>query len=344
MVLLPVYTTLMYPVSIKLFQTVFEIILLTTLIIVASSAFAPSVLAQSFATTPVNIFGDGDPANGIEDDREKILGGRRRGVSLADQRMNAGTIKCDGKIRGTAMVVDTREFAPNLSGVVLVSAAHILFDLEEGVRFKRCEFHFLALGELARYRVEIDLGKVGMGEFNPLMATNGLQFGEGDWVFLYAPKTWRGYDPNEALILRDFAFSQMESYRQAGGEMRLIAFDSSTGTISVSRDCTVIKSTVGDLGGGAWDGQLLDDCDSASGASGGGIVAVLDNKQYLIGIRNGSHWSDDEFPGKDFPNGPPDGAIWNLHSNTNFGRAIDAHIMQKLQEFTRNLEQLELGF
>jgi hypothetical protein len=316
-----------------------QILLTTSLLLVTSPVFA-----QVFDSAPVNIFGDGNPNNGVEDSRQQVLGGRRRGVSLADRRMNAGTIKCDGKIRGSAMVIDTREFAPNLNGAVLVSAAHVLFDLEKGERFKRCEFHFLALGELARYRVKIDLVNTGMGNFDPLMATEGLEFGEGDWVFLYVPKTWRGYDPNEALVLRDFSFSQMESYRQSGGELRLVAFDSSSGTISVSRDCTVIESRADDLGGGGWAGQLLDDCDSGSGASGGGIVAVLDNKQYLIGIRGGSHWSEQEFPVTEYPNGPPEGALWDLHSNTNFGRAIDAQIMQVLQEFTRALEQLEAKF
>jgi len=336
--LIPVYTMLMYPDLQKRFRAASKLVLLAFVLMIASSAFA-----QSYVETPVNIFGDGDPANGVEDDRQQILGGRRRGISLADQRMNAGTIKCDGKIRGTAMVIDTREFAPNLSGIVLVSAAHVLFDLEEGVRFKRCEFHFLALAELARYRVKIDLGNVRMGDFDPMMATDGLQFGEGDWVFLYAAKAWRGYDPNEALALRDFAFSKMESYRNKGGELRLIAFDSSAGIISVSRNCTVIESASGDLGGGGWQGQLLDNCDSGGGASGGGIVAVLDNRQYLVGIRGGSHWSDEVFPSKDFPAGPPDGAIWDLHSNTNFGRAIDAQLMQELQQFARNLEQIEAG-
>ena len=336
--LLPVYTMLMYPALQKCIRSPSKLILLATLLAIASP-----LLAQSVDATRVNIFGDGDPANGVEDDRQQVLGGRRRGISLMDQRMNAGTIKCDGKVRGTAMVIDTREFAPNLNGVVLVSAAHVLFDLEEGQRFKRCEFHFLALAELARYRVKIDLGNIGMGDFDPMMATDGLEFGESDWAFLYAPRAWRGYDPNEALELRDFTFSQVEYYRQMGGELRLIAFDSNTGAISVSRNCTVIESAPGDLGGGGWKGQLLDDCDSAGGASGGGIVAVLDNKQYLVGIRSGSHWSDEVFPAEDFPEGPPDGAVWNLQSNTNFGRAIDAQLMQELQEFTRGLEQIEAG-
>ncbi len=317
----------------------------TRLLLIALMASVTfSVSAREARNVQVNIFGDGNPENGVEDSREQILGGRRRGISLADQRMNAGTVKCDGKIRGTAMVLDTRMFAPGLKGVVLASAAHVLYDLEEMKRFKRCEFHFLALGELRKYRTKIDLKKVRMGDFDPSMATAGLGFGEGDWSFLYVPRPWRGYDPDEALTAHDFSFSQSESYRQSGGELRLIAFDSSAGVISVSRDCTVIESDDSDLGGGRWKGQLLDDCDSGGGASGGGIVAVVQQKQYLVGIRSGSHWNAQEFPASKYPFGPPDGAVWNKNSNTNFGRAIDAHILQELQRFAQFLERSETVF
>ena len=315
------------------------ILLLPLLVLIASQ-----VDAQSYRATPVNVFGDGDPTNGVEDSRVQVLGGRRRSISFADQRMNAGTLKCDGKIRGTAMVIDTRDYVPELKGVVLASAAHVLFDLEEGTLFKRCEFHFLALSGLDRYKAKIDLTQTRMGDFDPSMPTQGHEFGEGDWVFIYAPKPWKGYDPGEALILKDFSFSQMESYQQSGGELRLIAFDSSAGVISVSKDCTVIESGVGDLGGGSWAGQLLDDCDSGGGASGGGIVAVTGREHYLVGIRSGSHWNEEFFPVLDYPNGPPDGALWDRNSNTNFGRAIDAKIIQKLQQFTRDIGSKEAGF
>ena len=298
-----------------------------------------SVNALTFRTIPVNIFGDGNPENGIEDSRQQLMGGRGRGGKLEDQRMNAGTIKCDGKIRGTAMVIDTRDFAPTLKGAVLASAAHVLYDLNKKKRFRRCEFHFMALGELARNRAKIDLNKIRTGDFDPLKATQGPEFGEGDWAFLYVPRPWKGFDQDEAITPRDFSFSQMESYRQSGGELRLIAFDSSLGVIGVSRNCTVIESTGDDLGGGSWKGQLLDDCDSAGGASGGGIVAVLQQQHYLIGIRSGSHWSEQDFPASEYPQGPPDGAIWNRQSNTNFGRAIDTYILQELQEFTHILEK-----
>ena len=306
------------------------------------AAFSAS--GQTVEIDPVNIFGDGNPDNGVEDSREQVMGGRRRHISLADQRLNAGTVKCDGNIRGTAMVVDTREFAPGFKGVVLASAAHILYDLDKKQRFRRCEFHFLALHELSRYRAKIDLKNVRMGDFDPMESTGELGFGEGDWVFLYIPRPWKNFNRDETLALRDFSYLQIESYQQSGGEFRLIAFDSSTRVISVSRNCTVIESSGDDLGGGAWKGQLLDDCDSAGGASGGGIVAVMNQQQYLIGIRSGSHWSKKIFPAGEYPLGPPDGSVWDRHSNTNFGRAIDAHLLGELNEFIQGLVDSRASF
>jgi hypothetical protein len=289
----------------------------------------------------VNIFGDGNPKNGVEDNREQVLGGWKKGRGLADQRLNAGTVKCDGKNRGTAMVVDTHEFADGLKGVVLASAAHVFYDLEKNRYFKRCEFHFLALGELSGYRAKIDLNNVRMGDYDPATAIEAMDFGEGDWAFVYVPRPWRNFSPGEAAGLRDFSSLQLESFQQSGGEFSLIAFDASEGVISASRNCTVIESGHDDLGGGSWKGQLLDDCDSADGASGGGIMAVISGQQYLVGIRNGSHWSEKEFPVNEYPHGPPDGSVWSRHSNTNFARSIDAYLIYQLRIFIQAIEMKE---
>ena len=293
--------------------------------------------ARDLQAIPVSIFGDGDPTNGVEDNRQPALRGHRRGAPPPDQRMNAGTIKCDGKIRGTAMVIDTREFAPGLKGAVLASAAHVLYDLDKRQRFKRCEFQLLALAELRRYHAKIDLRQLRMGKYDPYQATDGPEFGEGDWVFMYVPKPWIGFNPAQALVPNIFSFAKMESFQQSGGELRLIAFDAATGLISVSRHCSVIESDSSDLGGGTWKGQLLDDCDSAGGSSGGGLIAVLQGKQALIGIRNGSHWSEQAFPAAKYPHGPPDGASWGRRTNTNFARAFDSVLLGELKNFSLSL-------
>jgi hypothetical protein len=289
----------------------------------------------------VNVFGDGNPENGIEDNRQQIMGGRDSATGLSDQRLNGGTIKCDGKIRGSAMVIDTREIAPALNGVILASAAHVLYDLEKNRLFKRCQFHFLALDQLSSYKAKIDLKRMRKGGFDPTGDFNGSEFGEGDWVFLYIPKPWKSFRPNDSLTLADFSFKQTESYLQSGGEIRLIAYDSKTRVMSSSSECTVMESHTDDLGGGTWKGQLMDDCDSTGGASGGGIVAVVNHQHYLIGIRSGSHWSEDMYPLSSFPMGPPEGSPWSRQLNTNFGRAIDAKIMQQLVDFVYQVNKYE---
>ena len=42
-----------------------------------------SVSAQTTRAIPVNIFGDGNPENGIEDSRQQLMSGQGRGVSLS---------------------------------------------------------------------------------------------------------------------------------------------------------------------------------------------------------------------------------------------------------------------
>lgn len=286
----------------------------------------------------VNIFGDGNPDNGIEDNRQQLLGGRQSASGLGDQRMNAGTIECDGKIRGSAMVVDTRTVAPGLAGVVIASAAHVVYDLDSEVLFDRCEFHFLALNQLADYRATIDLTTLRKGRYDPGNATQGLEFGEGDWVFLYLPKPWRSFRPENSLPLADFSLLNSGLFHKAEGQIRLVAYDSSERVISFSDNCQVVESGDHDLGGGKWKGQLLDDCDSADGASGGGITAVINQQHYLVGIRSGAHWSEDDYPREKFPAGPPDGSRWDLNANTNFGRAVDAAIIREFIDFVKEVE------
>lgn len=291
-----------------------------------------------------NIFGDGNPDNGIEDNRQRLLGGRDSASGLNDQQMNAGTIKCDGKVRGTAMVVDTRDTAPGLMGVVIASAAHVVYDLDKNTLFDRCDFHFLALDQLDAYRAKIDLKTIRKGQYDPAAPTDGPEFGEGDWAFLYIPEPWKSFRPENTLKLADFAVLKSELFLQSGGEIRLIAYDSDARVISFSNECSVIESGINDLGGGKWTGQLLDDCDSADGASGGGIIAVIDQQHHLVGIRGGAHWSEQYYPKASFPSGPPDGSRWDLNANTNFGRAIDAKIMRQFVDFIHMIEINEKRF
>ena len=325
------------PAMLKISKLI-DLFLMTWLTAVLIMVAAQPLSAQMARIVPVNIFGDGNPLNGVEDSREPVTGREGNGRDPHVQQMNAGTITCDGKFRGTAMVVDTREFAPDLEGVVLVSAAHVLFNLDKNRLFRRCKFYFMGWDKIAGYRSKIDLKKIRMGNFNPRPSNGGREGARGDWVFLYVRKPWKKFNPDQSIGLREFSFSQLESYRQSGGEFRLLAFDSSAGAISESRNCNVVESNGDDLGGGTWKGQLLDDCDSGDGASGGGIIAVLNQQQYLIGIRNGSHWDEQVYSADRFPMGPPAGSAWDRRSNTNFGRAIDIFLLEEISLLIQSLE------
>lgn len=301
--------------------------------------FVQMLHAQLPQIVPVNIYGDGNPENGIEDSRLPIADSPGDVGSEATQLMNAGSIHCDGRFRGTAMVIDTSELTSGVHGVVLLSSAHVIYNLDKSRRFRRCKFYFMGWGRASGYRSKIDLKTVRMGDFDPREMTSGMDFGKGDWVFLYVPKPWKKYQPWQSIRLRSFEFANMESFQQSGGEFRLVAFDKGDGVIKQSRNCTVIESKPDDIGGGVWKGQLLDDCDSTDGASGGGILAYFNNHQFLIGIRSGSHWNEGLFPVDRYPSGPVEGSRWNRFSNTNFGRAIDAEILHELGQFIQLLEE-----
>jgi hypothetical protein len=292
----------------------------------------------------VNIFGDGNPDNGVEDSRQQLFGGRDPSLGISGQPLNAGTIHCDGKLRGSAMAVDTRPFREDLQGIVIVSAAHVLFNLESKRRFRRCEFHFLGLGNLDQYRARIDPRASRLGNFDPQEAVDSPGFGAGDWVFLYLRKPWKAFRPDQLVPLADYSLLFGEAFKNGAGEVRLVAWNDRAGVMSVSRDCQVFESLDDDLGGGHWKGQLLDDCDSGGGASGGGIVAVINGQQFVVGIRSGSHWSDELFPYEQFPQGPQPGSLWGRDTNTNFARAIDAAILSELTNFLFEIAEKEQRF
>ena len=45
----------------------------------------------------------------------------------------------------------------------------------------------------------------------------------------------------------------------------------------------------------------------------------------------GAHWDDQAFPADRFPDGPPDGEAWDIRTNTNFSRSVDAEMLESLR-------------
>lgn len=285
-------------------------------------------LAAPGAKLAANIFGDGDPGNGIEDSRIDMGSPAWHDRSRQPWNMGAGTIHCEGRNRGSAMIVDTREFGEIGEGLILTTSAHVLYDLDSGRRFEQCRFHYMGLDQLPGYQGDIDLARSRLGDFDPAGARDRPGFGKEDWALLYVSGIVPGVSGSGRVRLRPYARLADEPAQPV--RYQFIAYSASARGITISTACRVVESNGGDLGGGGWAGHLLDDCDSEGGASGGGLVASIGAEHYLVGIRSGAHWDGAVFPQSRFPAGPPDGSSWDVHSNTNFSRAIDEELVRNL--------------
>lgn len=283
----------------------------------------------------VNVFGDGDAQNGIEDSRIDMSSPLWNERIRRPWNMGAGTVHCDGKNRGSAVIIDIREFGNLDKGFIVASSAHVLFDLEKNQAYQNCQFHYMALDSLPGYQAEIDLQLSRIGKFDPAIRRESLAFGQDDWAFLYVSDDVPGVEINGRIKPRSFeSISRDTSF---DGNVQFIAFNPDSGSINISTQCVARESTAGDLGGGAWKGQLLDDCDSEGGASGGGLVASVNGESFLVGIRSGAHWDGGAFPAPDFPDGPPKGSRWDILINTNFSRAIDLELVAELRSLIAEL-------
>lgn len=285
--------------------------------------------AGSFATA--GVFGDGEPANGPEDDRRGISEGAD-GDAVHDWFRSAGTIHCDGAIRGSATLVDLRDFGPGPGGRIILTAAHLFYDLDTGRPWEACRFHYLGLGALPGYQVNIDRHQVLAGEFDPAADVSSPVEGAGDWAFAWLGPDWQPPGDAQGLPL-----APARAVADTGGILGLVAWDRHRKQVSVAAGCTAVFSAPGDLGGGAWPGQLLDDCDSDDGASGGALVSRWGARDRIIAVRGGAHWDQETWPPARYPQGPPAGYAWDTRVHTNFARAIDEALLGRLADWLAGL-------
>ena len=159
----------------------------------------------------------------------------------------------------------------------------------------------------------------------------------------------KGYagDVNVRVMIDRMRFRFDASYRTLAARVagvqpvyRMIAYSARLGGMGISAACKVVESGPGDLGGGGWSGQLLDDCDSEQGASGAALIASAEGRHRLVGIRSGTHWDADLFPAQLYPQGPPPGLRWDVRRHTNFSRAIDPELIAALESLLAELQSL----
>lgn len=299
---------------------------LTVLVFLICCLSMPAALA--------GVFGDGNPDNGVEDDRRGISEGHVDPVGDAWFR-SGGTVFCDGAVRGSATLLALDDPQRGAGGQVIATAAHVFYDLEQGQPWNACEFRYLGLGELPGYRVSLHADRILKGGFDPAADISALASGAGDWAFAWLGGTWSPPLGDAGLALRDPA----RSPQAADGVLGLLAWNSSTGEMSVSLSCQAVASEATDLGGGAWAGQWLDDCDSTDGASGGGLVLSRAGRHELVAIRGGQHWDPDAWPPGAYPDGPPFGERWDPQRFTNYARVLDREVLDALDRWLRGLSE-----
>lgn len=292
-------------------------------------AFGPCVLLLVCmicgTSSHANVFGDGDERNGTEDDRKNILQLHEYSENVPGWPRSAGTISCEGKNRGSAVLIrPPGEPAEGwAAGSFIMTAAHVLSELDTGRAWTGCEFRFLGMSGLEGFRSAIDPRWVRSGPYRSDADRNQSAFGQHDWAF-----AWLGFSPPPGRRLNALPLmsaDELLAYHEPHLSIELLAWNSVKGEMAISRPCQWQMSQARDLGGGAWNGQLLDSCDSGDGASGGGLVARLGQQHFLVAVRSGSHFDADHYP-----TGPADGAPWNVYLNTNFARAVDEAMLAAL--------------
>jgi V8-like Glu-specific endopeptidase len=217
--------------------------------------FLFSVTAQSA------IFGDGNPDNGIEDQRQSAPKKLLKSV---------GTVFCDGGLRGTATHIET---TANKEHSIILTAAHVLFNKKNGEAFKHCS-----------YRPEnqrlsgIDFAAISKHQYQPL-SKNKIRQSETDIVFVALQK--RTYQKNLKLTLLN---------NTAGNELQLLGYNADSQEISLSSHCMDFSSEAF-----ISEQLLLHNCDALSGASGGPIIMATEkgNNAGIIAVHGGTLFNTD---------------------------------------------------
>lgn len=258
-------------------------------------------------------------------ERHFLLIDHHSAPELRDWLQQAGTIFCDGAVRGSAVLATQPAADMTPSDLILVTAAHVFYDLELGQRWQRCFYHHQGMAARPGYRVPLRWEWVQTGDFNPLSNPSHAQQGAGDWAFVWLGGQWT---PPEGTT--GFRLGTLSAGGQPPFKLASVAWHSQRQQLGAVGACQGVWSGHDDLGGGLWSGQLLDDCDDADGASGGALLQQRNGSVVLVAVRGGSHHA--------LESGAPEaGAQWNVQQRTNYARALDANVLEALDGFLREL-------
>ena len=244
------------------------------------------------------IFGDGNPTNGIEDQR----------LLAPDNLKNSvGTVFCDGGLRGTAVHIDVGD--SDQQGSIILTAAHILYHSGTGERYEKCAYH-----PQGKRLSGVSFAKVSAHEFRPKMG-NKIRQANQDIVFIALKKTLR----HSGMTLNLTG--------QNNNHLQLLGFNESQTNISISNNCQSFLSrqfTSPKL--------LLHDCDAGSGASGGPLID--EETGAVVGIHGGTLLFS---PLGAQARNTTAGASVDPETLINQARKIDVDVLSQLHEFTAYL-------
>lgn len=268
------------------------------------------------------VFGDGNPHNGIEDQRR---------ISTRIEARAIGTVFCDGGLRGTATHInpaaEPQRSAP--TPALIITAAHILFDEDSGEMYQSCSY----LPKNNRFEA-IPFAAVSDHQFRPL-AANKIHQSEADIVFVALAKPPR----QPALQLAEPRLSNAQEVDQKDRQSQplyLIGYNSSLDQITESAGCIAFNSTQF-----ASEKLLFHDCDARAGASGGAVLQdqlgrTAGNEARLVAVHGGTLF----ITAAKAAHAPPaetDGAKVDPEVRINQARRIDQALIKRLQQFVAYL-------
>lgn len=264
--------------------------------------FALAICVPISPTSTAAIFGDGNPANGIED---------KRLLAPIDLQRSVGTVICDGGLRGTAVHISLMHSDSDSlqQGSIILTAAHVLYDPDTAQRYKKCAYH-----PQGKRLSGVIFTRVSAHDFRPT-TNNKIQQANQDIVFIALKKKLR------------HSGMKLNLTGQSSRRLQLLGFNESQDNISISSNCQPFLSQTF-----VSPQLLLHDCDAGRGASGGPLIDAETGT--VVGIHGGTLLFSPL--GKESRNAIA-GASVDPETMINQARKIDVDVLTKLHEFTAYL-------
>ena len=264
--------------------------------------FALAICVPISPTSTAAIFGDGNPANGIED---------KRLLAPIDLQRSVGTVICDGGLRGTAVHISLMHSDSDSlqQGSIILTAAHVLYDPDTAQRYKKCAYH-----PQGKRLSGVVFTQISAHDFRPT-TNNKIRQANQDIVFIALKKKLR------------HSGMKLNLTGQTSRHLQLLGFNESQDNISISSNCQPFLSQTF-----VSPQLLLHDCDAGQGASGGPLIDAETGT--VVGIHGGTLLFSPL--GKESRNAIA-GASVDPETMINQARKIDVDVLTKLHEFTAYL-------